>query len=130
MAEQSGGYDYEFVQTPSDTVICQICHCPSKEPHLSLCCSHIFCKSCLEAAKKVKSVPSACPTCHNREFVTVFNKQADRIIRNFHVYCPNKDKGCKWQGEVNAIAGHIDDKDGCQFQEVNCLNDCRAAYQQ
>ena len=30
MAEQSGGYDYEFVQTPSDTLICQICHYPSK----------------------------------------------------------------------------------------------------
>ena len=130
MAEQSGGYDYEFVQTPSDTLICQICHCPSKEPHLSLCCGHIFCKSCLEAAKAVKSVPIACPTYRNREFVTIFNQQGDRIIRNLHVYCLNKDKGYEWKGEVNAIIGHIDDKDGCQFQEVNYHNDCRAAYQQ
>ena len=129
MANQTGGYDYEFVHTPSDTLICQICHFPSKEPHLSLCCGHTFCKSCLEAAKRVKSVSSACPVCRNTESVTVFNKQADRIIRSLHVHCSNIKKGCKWQGEINSITSHINHKDGCQFQEVNCPNNCGVAYQ-
>ena len=129
MTMQSGGYDYEFVQTPSDTLICQICHCPSKEPHLSVCCGHTFCKSCLEAAKGVKSVTNACPMCRNEHFVTVPNKQTDRIIRSLHVYCSNKKKGCEWQGEVNAITSHLNNRDGCQFQEINCPNDCGVAYQ-
>ena len=129
MAMQSGGYDYEFVHTPSDTLICQVCHCPSREPHLSACCGHIFCKSCLEAAKRVTSVTSACPMCRNEEFVTMPNKQADRIIRSLLVYCSNKRKGCKWQGEVNAITRHLSNSDCCQFHEVNCPNDCGTAYQ-
>ena len=129
MANQTGGYDYEFVHTPSDTLICQICHYPSKEPHLSLCCGHTFCRSCLEAAKRVKSVSNACPVCRNEEYVTVFNKQADRIIRSLHVYCYNIKKGCKWQGEINAITSHINNRDGCQFQRVYCQNNCGMIYQ-
>ena len=126
---QSGGYDYEFVHTPSDTLICQICQYPSREPRLSICCGHIFCKSCLEAANRVTSVTNACPMCRSEEFVTVPNLQTDRIIRSLHVYCSNKNEGCEWQGEINAIASHLSNSDGCQFHEVNCLNECGTAYQ-
>ena len=126
---ENGGYDYKFVDTPSDTLICQICHCPSKEPHLSVCCGHTFCKSCLEAAKGVIFVTNSCPICRNEHFVTVPNKQANRIIRSLYVYCSNKKKGCEWQGEMNAITNHLNNRGGCQFQEVNCPNDCGLAYQ-
>ena len=34
------------------------------------------------------------------------------------MHCPNKDKGCECQDKVNAIAGHLGDKDGCQFQVI------------
>ena len=77
MAEQSGGYDYEFVNTPSDNLICKNCQCPSKEPHLSACCGHTFCRSCLEATKRAKSVSKACPMCRSEDYVTNLNKQAD-----------------------------------------------------
>ena len=41
------------------------------------------------------------------------------------MYCPSKDEGCEWQGEVNAITGHLNNnKDVCQFQEVNCPIEC------
>ena len=30
---------------------------------------------------------------------------------------------------MNAIDGHLDDKHGCQFQEVNCPTDCEVACQ-
>ena len=126
---QSGGYDYDFVNTPSDTLICQICQCPSREPHLSVCCGHIFCKSCLEGANRVTFVTNACPMCRSEEFVTVPNLQADRIIRSLIVYCSNKNEGCEWQGEINAINSHLSNSNGCQFHEVNCPNDCGRAYQ-
>ena len=88
----SGGYNYEFVDTPSDNLICQICRLPSKEPHLSTCCGHTFCNSCLEAAK---GVYATCSMCRSTEFSSFPNKQADRTIRSLRVYCANKSKGCE-----------------------------------
>ena len=46
-----GGYDYSLVDTPPDELVCKICHHPSREPHLSVCCGQTFCKMCLEDAK-------------------------------------------------------------------------------
>ena len=45
------------------------------------------------------------------------------------MYCSNKRNGCTWQGEVNNIISHLNSKDGCQFQEVDCPNDCKMAVQ-
>ena len=126
---QSGGYDYEFVHTPSDTLICQICHFPSKEPHLSACCGHTFCKLCLEAAKSVTFVARSCPMCRSEQFATIPNKQADRVIRGLLVYCSNKNLGCKWQGELNNMTAHMSNNDGCQFHEISCPNDCGTLHQ-
>jgi len=119
-----GGYDYQFVDTPLDMFVCKICQYPSREPHLSGCCGHTFCKSCLEAAKRAINISQACPVCREEEFTTVPNKQVDRAIRSLHVFCTNKDKGCEWQGEVNDIINHLGNNDGCQFEEVTCSNDC------
>ena len=129
MNMQGGGYDYEFVDTPADTLICKICHCPSKEPHLSACCGHTFCKSCLEAARSSRYVDNTCPMCRDEEFITMPNKQADRIIRSLLVYCSNKNKGCEWRGELNDIVGHLSNSDGCPFYDVKCPNDCGAVHQ-
>ena len=85
-----GGYDYEFVKTPSDTLICSVCFLPSREPNLSACCGHTFCKSCFEGSKKFSNI---CPMCRSEKFTTMLNKQADRAIRGLHVFCTNKNKG-------------------------------------
>ena len=118
-----GGYDYEFVKTPSDTLICTICFLPSREPHLSACCGHTFCKSCLEGSKKFNVI---CPVCHSEEFPTMFNKQADRVIRSLHVFCTNKKQGCEWKGEVNGITNHLGN---CLCQVFPCPNDCSKSLQ-
>ena len=52
------------------------------------------------------------------------NKQADCEIRNFHVMCTNKERGCEWQGELNDINNHLGNNDGCQFEDVKCSNEC------
>ena len=114
----AGGYDYQFVDPLPDTLICVICQLPSRDPHLSACCGYTFCKSCLDAAKRASC--DACPLCRSEEFVTMPNKQANRAIRSRHVFCTNKDKGCKWQGELNDITNHLGNSDGCQFEDTHC----------
>ena len=119
-----GGYDYSFVDKPHDRYICKTCHLPSKEPYLSECCGHLFCKSCLDNIKKAAAISNACPICRDEEFKTFRNKAIDREIRELQVYCTNEEKGCEWQGELNYINNHLGNSDGCQFEEVKCSNEC------
>ncbi|XP_065913857.1 TNF receptor-associated factor 2-like [Dysidea avara] len=126
MVEPSGGYDYQFVETPADFMMCVICHRPSREPFLSVCCGHTFCNSCLCG---LKQKTDSCPMCRSEEFVTIPNKQVDRLVRGLRVFCTNKEKGCEWQGEVNDIVSHIEDGNGCHFQEVKCPFECGKCLQ-
>ena len=94
----AGGYDYrftkQFVSTPLDRYFCVICHLPSREPHLSVCCGHVFCKSCID------QVIAPCPMCRDENFVTFPNKQLDRKIKSLDVLCTNVERGCEWQGKL------------------------------
>ncbi|XP_065901655.1 TNF receptor-associated factor 4-like [Dysidea avara] len=116
-----GGYDYRFVEPP-DRVVCKICHFPSKNPYLSVCCGHVFCKSCLDNTKR--NALTTCPICRSKKFITFPNKQLDREVKGLHVMCTNKEKGCEWQGELNDINNHLGNSDGCQFEDVKCSNEC------
>ncbi|XP_065901673.1 TNF receptor-associated factor 4-like [Dysidea avara] len=116
-----GGYDHKFIDTPPDRLICKVCHFPSRDPYLSVCCGQVFCKSCLDGARRANN---SCPFCRDKEFVTFPNKQADREIRSLHVMCANKERGCEWQGELNDIYNHLGNSDGCQFEDVKCSNEC------
>ena len=127
-----GGYDYSFVHTPPDELVCKICHHPSREPYLSVCCGHTFCKTCLEGAKQVSdasSVVNSCPVCRTEKYTTFPNRQNERAIKNLHVFCINKSKGCDWQDEMNKLNGHLENSDGCAFEEVICSNGCGLSLQ-
>ena len=91
---RTGGYEYKFVDTTPDRYVCNICHLPSRDPYLTTCCGHVFCKSCLDNIKKAATVTNACPICRDEEFVTFPNKQLDREVKSLHVMCTNKDRGC------------------------------------
>ena len=51
-------------------------------------------------------------------------KAIELEIRELHVYCTNKENGCKWQGELIDISNHLGNSNGCQFEEVKCFNEC------
>ena len=120
----NGGFGYDFVKTLPDRLICKTCLLPSRDPYLSVCCGHVFCKSCLDNIKKAAAITNACPVCRDEEFVTFPNKQADREIKSLHIYCTNKETGCEWQGELNDINNHLGNSNDCQFEEVKCFNEC------
>jgi len=120
-----GGYEYQFVDAPPDMFVCKICHHPSREPYLSVCCGHTFCKSCLDGALLLIS----CPMCREQPFVTVPNRQNERAIKSLHVYCSNREKGCSWQGEVCNAIDHLENSRGCQFEDIICSNQCGTTFE-
>ena len=123
--DSNGGYRFDLVSKPPDRLICKRCHLPSRDPHLSLCCGNVFCKSCLNDIKKDTPNCNACPICRNEGFVAYRHVEADLEVKNLHIYCSNKEKGCKWHGELNDINNHLGNSDGCQFEEVKCFNECK-----
>ena len=120
----NGGYDYDLVSQPPDRLVCKICRLPSRDPYLSVCCGHIFCKFCLDNVKRATAITNACPVCRDEEFMAFPQKEANREIKSLHIYCTKKEKGCEWQGELNDITDHLGNSDGCQFEEVKCSNEC------
>ena len=118
-----GGYRYSFVDKLEDRLLCKICHLPCRDPYLSVCCGHLFCKCCLDQ-KASENANNVCPVSHDEEFKTFPNKAIDREVRALQIYCNNKEKGCDWQGELSSINNHIGSNDGCQFEELKCSNEC------
>ena len=123
-SNNTGGYEYDFVDSLKDPLICKICHLPSRDPYLSVCCGHLFCKYCLENLRNSPAISNVCPMCRNEEFITFPNKAVDREIKSLHVYCTNRVMGCEWQWELNDINNHLGNSTGCQFEEVKCSNEC------
>ena len=48
----------------------------------------------------------------------------ERRIRELEVYCPHREEGCDWKGEVAMTASHFMSEEGCPFVVVECLNKC------
>ena len=120
MNNDFGGYDYNFVEDPPDRLVCKICCFPCREAQQSKCCGHVFCKSCLDTHIYYDSTKSSCPVCRTEKFVSFPQHQADREIRGFLVYCPNKDSGCEWVGEFNDIHQHNKDGKCCDVKCKKC----------
>ena len=130
----AGGYNYDFVVSRQEIVKCVICRIPSKEPHLSECCGHTFCASCLQQYKATPSVASGiirCPKCNASDQPRLFptNRLTEKSARSLKVYCNNKARGCTWQGEINNISRHVENSDGCPYQDVKCTYKCRKTLQ-
>lgn len=111
----TGGYDLKFASEVPDRLVCRICQLASRDPHLSVCCGHIFCKSCIENTKK--SNHPACPICRDQQFPSVLNKQVDREVKSLTVHCSNNEEGCLWKGEARDFSVHAET---CDFERVQC----------
>ena len=104
-ADHEGGYDYDFVESPPDRLVCKICQFPCREAQLTVCCGHAFCKCCLSKLRS-SSTGKACPTCRKEPFDAYVQLEADRKIKALKVYCPNKKDGCGWTGELANIVNN------------------------
>lgn len=105
-------------------VFCNVCLDLMLDPHLSSCCGHHFCLRCLRELQRRSSL---CPMCKEPKFTAVLNKNLQRSIFNFRIYCPLKGNGCPWQGEVKGLKEHLLERERegeCPYVRVACANEC------
>ena len=115
-----GGYDYTFVDedVPSK-YICTICTFVARDPQQAICCSHIFCKSCLVEHERSR-LEFKCPACRKQLAGKYFpDGRIKREIKDLEVYCHNV--SCGWKGTVRDVDGHLST---CPYQMIDCNNGC------
>jgi len=82
------GYDYGFVDDPSEEMRCPICLFVLREPHLTSCCGNHFCQSCISVIKKEGK---ACPLCQTNKFDVMLDKFFARKVNELKTKCPHSE---------------------------------------
>ena len=140
MASITGGYDCNFVETPPDKLICQICLLVVRSPHQVTCCGRVYCKACLDEHKKNSNT---CPNCRKRgrKFPDTRGKTVclsyltthippkflppyvgEQEIKSLRVMCSNSENGCGWVGELRFLDDHVTT---CMYALIlSCPNEC------
>ena len=103
---ERGGYDCEFVEAPPAGLQteCAICLRILREPQMISCCSHRFCRSCIEP---IKVDGKSCPLCKAINFDLMRDKALERSLKDLKVHCTNATSGCKWTGELRLLSEHL-----------------------
>ena len=140
-----GGYDYKFVETPPDKLVCQICLLVARSPHQVTCCGKVYCKTCLDEHKRhsLRSIYSKeCPNCRKigqnfpdirgewtlayswRNKITLlyfFLYIGEQEIKSLKVKCNNRESKCGWVGEFRSLDDHFKT---CEYILLRCTNEC------
>ena len=106
--------------------ICPLCTGVLVEPVMDSK-GHMFCKKCLLIYEKKhfsKNKKIQCPI--SNHFLKISDLKSYELINNYLremiCVCPNKKKGCKWEGKYHLKKAHIDKE--CQFiNEEICPNE-------
>ena len=109
----------EFMAPLADEFKCPLCLSLMNEPQLTTC-GHHFCKSCIEPLLK-RQPGSECPVCNENRFDSMTDKAFERKIKALKVFCPEREDGCEWTGELVSLEHHLENQ--CGFVRVNCVFD-------
>ncbi len=79
------------------------------------CCGCHVCTNCHHGLVKSNG---NCPMCRKEDFSASEDKYfVQHVVRGAQVYCKNKSKGCKWQGELRHCDGH---SNKCEKSDSKC----------
>ena len=107
-------------------VECSICLSVLDNPHMIDCkCGTSFCRVCIQPTLDEKR---PCPLCNSSFSLSVPNPSVQRAINSLQVYCSFREVGCEWEGELGALAEHLNDdiksdsykSTGCLFLQLKC----------
>ena len=120
----SGGYEYDFVDTVPPKYNCNICLKVLRDAQLTVCCGQHYCDTCLKEwlNSKTQEGKNTCPHCREENLQSVRNKEKIREINEFKIRCTHKVKGCKWVDELGALKHHLVSDNGCDYVIVRCGN--------
>ena len=125
-----GGYDCEFVDSPSKTLECPVCLLTLRDPHVTTCCGNYLCEPCF---LRVLADRGTCPLCNDAEFNAFLHKGVQREINALKVRCVHQDQGCQWVGELGYLQQHLlpssGGRDGCGYEEEDCRYKCGGRFQ-
>ncbi|CAI8017368.1 Protein TANC2 [Geodia barretti] len=102
--------DYPFVEKPSEDFFCPVTLGLLLQPHLTSCCGKHLSE---ESATRIQGEGGPCPLCKAPDWSTVLNKLFRRQVKELHVFCRHKEKGCWWKGELSDFTQHVH---SCQFR--------------
>ncbi len=114
--------DYEFVDTVPEKLTCSICTNVLSDPRLTECCGQHFCQKCLQSWLKPRN--KTCPHCRTVNFAHILDKSVTREINKLKVRCSHHEEGCEWVGELGDLQTHLDSKQGCAYEQVDCPYGC------
>ena len=119
------GYAVEFVRKPPRELQteCSVCLQVLAQPKMVDCCGYRFCSSCLSQVEFSVGRQQLCPLC-GQPFTSMPDKQLERTLSGFEVYCSHRQKGCKWKGKLGYLLEHLNERptsvqdlgSGCPFQ--------------
>lgn len=113
------GVEWEYVDEPDDSLLCEICYSLPEDPRLLNCCGeHNACSKCIDRAAVLNK---ACPFCRQENFKLIPNNGVKTAIENLRVRCPKKALGCDWTGRKNQTIVHLSE---CQFAMMMCPRGC------
>lgn len=137
MEGKKQGYAVEFVHRPPKEVqtTCSVCQKVLSQPKMVDCCGVRFCTSCLMDRGEYSYGRPLCPQCR-QPFNSMPDKQLERTLNNFEVYCIHQKKGCWWTGNLGSLSEHLNESprsdwdlfDGCSYQSVKCTR-CKSPCQ-
>ena len=120
--------DIQFVDGPANDWNCPVCLEVLKDPFLTECCGHHFCKRCINA---VREQQNTCPLCKKYPIKGIVDKRFQREINEAQVYCQLLSQGCQWTGRLAHLNTHLNKGElsgQCKYVAVNCPNNCYKAF--
>ena len=126
MATFKGGYDYEFIDPPQNSLECSICLLTLRDPHVISCCGNHFCHTCIG---RIQGDGKPCPLCNEPNFTTLLHKGVKREVNALMICCRWRQLGCNWEGELGQLEEHLHPGagsrgKGCGYVIVACVYKC------
>ncbi|KAG9291620.1 hypothetical protein G9A89_022039 [Geosiphon pyriformis] len=108
----------DFVQTPSPSLLCPVCHDVCREPLITQVCNHSFCAACIFQSLEVEPY---CPLCRCRLKVEDLhsNLALAGLIQELQVHCSNKKYGCPVVVRLDSHENHLI---YCTYSPAICQN--------
>ena len=97
--------EYWFIEELPSDYKCPVMLEVLLEPHQTACCGQHLSQ---DATVRIKKEKGECPLCKDPNFQTTEDKYFRRKVYELGVFCPNKRRGCEWEGELGDLDHHVD----------------------